>query len=155
MKSHLLSARSTALAAILFFGFNVTSHSQQNSSSEKPKTSTSVLDRVKDKDEDGGFIVIPVGQEIKVDPFFPVGSSPTSRVEHGKVVVPVRVGFTTAIPASTKVHLQFTYTSEEGSLYRITAVKINKKLYKVDTDEAPYAASEMRFTLTKPLRIAR
>jgi hypothetical protein len=155
MNPNLLSARSAVFAAFLFFGFSFTAHSQQNSSSEKPKTSTSVLDRVKNKAEDGDFIVIPAGQEIKVEPVFPVGSSPTSRVDQGKVVVPVRVGFTTAIPALTKVHLQFTYTSEEGSLYRITAVKINKKLYKVDTDEAPYAASEMRFTLTKPLRIAR
>jgi len=136
-------------------GFSFTAQSQQNSSSEKPKTSTSVLDRVKNKAEDGDFIVIPAGQEIKVDPFFPAGSSPTSRVDQGKVIVPVRVGFTTAIPALTKVHLQFTVTSEDGSLYRITDVEINKKFYKIEIDEAPYAASEMRFTLTKPLRIAR
>jgi len=155
MKPYLLSARSAALAAILFFGFSFTAHAQQNNSSEKPKTSTSVLDRVKNKAEDGDFIVIPAGQEIKVDPVFPAGSTPSSRIEHGKVAVPVRVGFTTAIPALTKVHLLFTDTSEDGSLYRITDVEINKKIYNIETDEAPYAALEMRFTLTKPLRIAR
>ena len=154
MKPHLLSARSAALALILFFGFNFIAQSQQNNSSEKPKTS-SVLDRVENKAEDGDFIVIPVGQEIKVDPVSLAGSTPSSRVEHGKVVVPVRVGFTTAIPALTKVHLQFAESSEDGSLYRITGVEINKKLYKIESDEVPYAASEMRFTLTKPLRIAR
>ena len=146
----------SAFAAIFFLGFTFTAQSQQKSSSEKAKTSTSVLDRAKDKADDGDFIVIPAMQEIRVDPVFPAGSAPKSIVDQGKVVLPVRVGFRTAIPALTKVHLQFIGTSEEdGLLYRLTDVEINKKLYKIESDEAPYAPSEMRFTLTKPLRIPR
>jgi hypothetical protein len=154
MKFRFLSV-STMFSAILFLGFSLSVQSQQNGSTEKPKTS-SVLDRAKNKIRDSDFIVVPALQEIRVDPVFPAGSAPTSRVDQGKVVIPVRVGFTTAIPALTKVHLQFTTTSEEdGPLYWLTDVEINKKLYKVESDEVPYAPSEMRFTLVKPLRIPR
>jgi len=153
MKFRLQSVNS-AFAAIIFLGFAFTGQSQQSSSSQNPKPS-SVLDRAKNKSNEKNFIIIPVGQEIRVDPVFPDGSSPTSRVDQGKVVTPVPVGFTTAIPALTKVHLLFTGTSDDGAYYRLTYVEINKKLYKIESDETPYAPSEMRFTLTKPLRLPR
>jgi hypothetical protein len=57
-----------------------------------PRSVRSLLDRAPDTKPD--MIVVPAGTEIKVD------------IVEGKVIVPVRVGFATPIPAQSKVAVQ-------------------------------------------------
>lgn len=61
---------------------------------QNPRDVRSVLDRMPDTKPD--VIVVPAGTEIKVD------------IVDGKVIVPVRVGFATPIPAQSRVAVQVT-----------------------------------------------
>ncbi len=85
----------------------------------------------------------------------PAGSPLTTEVTEGKVTTPVRVGFATAIPAGSKVRLRFASPTECGPVYELVSVEIRGTNYKTETDQVGYSPSEMRFTLSKPLRIAR
>lgn len=160
------AVRNTALALLLAFGLHGSVQSQPSGSAEKQKASSAasnpgskstpgtVFDRSKGKTGQDDFVVVPKGQEISIEVVFPDGSAPTTMSEQGKVVIPVRVGFTTAIPAGTGVHLRFAGSSEDGPLCQISTIELNKTTYRVESSQEPYSR-EMRFTLTKPLRVAR
>ena len=144
--------RWTTLNLVLLLGLSIAVQSQQGSSSEKnTEPAGNVFDRPKNRHDDADFIVVPAGQEINIEVVSPGNSVPTSAITEGKVVVPVRIGFTTAIEALTKVHLRY---AGNGPFYRLVSLRIGKKVYKTETDLAP-AGLEMRFTLTRPLRIRR
>jgi|SRR6185437_9523640 hypothetical protein len=116
--------------------------------------SGSVFDRAKNTPDKTDFIVVPAGQEINVEVVSRENSAPTSEIKQRKVVLPVRVGFSTAIEVFTKVHLRFVRDTDYGRVYTLASVKIGKKTYKTETDAIP-AGLEMRFTLIRPLRIRR
>jgi hypothetical protein len=128
----------------------------------KPPDSTkpqSVFDRPKDTTPD--VIVVPAATEIRVD------------VPQRKVVVPVRVGFSTPIAALSKVVLEIrrTYINNgyaSGGLFvdyvdyaTVTAVVIEGASYSVETDAMPLfrgdsaTNSEVTFHLSAPLSIPR
>ena len=137
----------------LMCGMSVAVHAQ-NSSDNRNSSSPSVFDRPNNPNDDDNFIVVPAGQEIRVEPLSPENSAPTSAITYGKVVLPVRVGFATAIEPLAKVQIRYAGTTDYGTVYRLVGVEIDKKIYRTKTDLVPYAM-EMRFTLTKPLRIHR
>jgi hypothetical protein len=123
---------------------------------DKPK---SVFDRPKDTAPD--MIFVPAATEIRVD------------VPQRKVVLPVRIGFSTPIPALSKVALEIrrTYVNNEyvagGLPYdyvdyaTVTAIVIEGTSYTVHTDAMPLLRgdsatnSEVTFHLSAPLPIPR
>jgi len=124
-------------------------------SSERPR---SVLDRPHDSAPD--TIVVPAGTELRVD------------VNQHKVVVPVRVGFATPIPALSQVAVQVSRTplntgySPTGTPYvdyaeyaTVTAVTVAGKTYELQTDSVPLLKgatnSELTFTLAGPVPVLR
>lgn len=66
----------------------------ESQETQNPRNLRSAVDRAPDTKPD--MIVVPAGTEIKVD------------IVEGKVIVPVRVGFATPIPALSKVAVQVT-----------------------------------------------
>ncbi len=129
------------------------SQAKKDSADAKAKTDTaakptqadgqrSVMDRPMDEKVEP--IVVPAGTEIRVD------------IAEGKVAVPVRVGFSTPIPALSKVSVKIdrvyapavydangnvlnnsnTRYAEYGVL---TGVTVNGVTYKVETDSVPLA----------------
>jgi hypothetical protein len=139
--------------SLLICGLSVSSQSQ-NSSAGQSNSSSSVFDRPKNPNDDDNFIIVPAGQEIRVEPVSPENSAPTSAITHGKVILPVRVGFATAIEPLTQVQIRYAGTSDYGNVYRLVSIEVGKKTYRTKTDMVPYSM-EMRFTLTRPLRIRR
>jgi hypothetical protein len=136
---------------------NLSSDPQQANPSESPR-SRSVFDRPKEAVPD--TIVVPAGAELRVD------------IHQHKVVVPVRVGFATPIPALSEVTVQVTrvYVSSAYSLNgmpfvdyveyaTITAVTVNGTTYQVQTDSVPLlrggANSELTFVLGGPVAVLR
>ncbi|HEY1800560.1 MAG TPA: hypothetical protein VGG46_06450 [Terriglobales bacterium] len=119
-----------------------------------PSNTTSVVDRSKKRHDRSDFFIVPAFTEIRVEVEPREGAAPSSAVEVGKVVLPVRVGFSDAIPVFSKVKFGYAGTGDTGTFYELTSVKVGKITYKVHTDAVPYSP-EMRFTLSKPLWIKR
>jgi hypothetical protein len=120
--------------------------------------SPSVLDRPKDSVSD--TIVVPAGTQLRVD------------IHDHKIVVPVRVGFVTPIPALSQVTVQLNRTyltttySPTGTPYAdyieyatVTAVTVSGKTYEVQTDSVPLLKdgtnSELTFILGNPVALLR
>jgi hypothetical protein len=108
------------------------------------------------------MIVVPAATEIWVD------------VPERKVVVPVRIGFSTPIPALSKVVVQISRTyvnngyEDRGMPYvdyvdyaTVTSVVIGGTSYSVQTDTVPLfrgegaANADVTFRLASPLSIPR
>lgn len=108
-------------------------------------------------------IIVPAGTELRVD------------VDQHKMVLPVRVGFDTAIPALSEVTVQTnrTYidvpTSYQGASVTsyadyvdnatVVAVTVSGKRYDLQTNQVALAKggtnNEVSFILSKPVTISR
>jgi hypothetical protein len=98
-------------------------------------------------------LVVPAGTEIKVAFVQPVGSP---NFVEGKVAVPVRVGWATPIPATSKVKMRVS-----GEYVDLASITVGKVSYNVKTNAMPLFTSasgtdcEMSFVLKEPLEIER
>lgn len=111
----------------------------------------SVFDADPKKDSADDFIVIPAGTEIRVN------------LLERTVEAPVRVGFSTPVPASTKVVLHI-YGNHRvspddtfglGDYASITSLTIGDDNYPVRTNRIPCRMGQGVFRLSAPLRIKR
>jgi hypothetical protein len=123
-------------------------------------TSTTVFDRAKNTDDD--FVIVPAGTEIRI-------TSANSVVDSGAglTTVPVVVEGVSAIPALSKIHVQFAsescesswindgyYASTCANIFTLVNVEIRNVVYKTETDGFVYVGvGTMTARLTKPLRI--
>jgi hypothetical protein len=105
-------------------------------------------DRVAEKADD--LLIVPEGTQLKID------------ISEGKVVVPVRVGFATAIPALSKATVRVSLQGTGDSVYiaELVDVTVEGVRYGVQADlvavPGPQALpSEVTFTLLKPVSIQR
>lgn len=145
---------------------------EQSSATPKPKRGTeptrhvasegsgetSILDRPKDANPDE--IIVPAGSEIRVD------------VYERKIVNPVRVGFSTPIPALSRVAVRVDRSyvpsaySANGSSYldyvdyaTLKAVTIGDMEYALQAEPQPLLPGatnrDVTFVLSAPLRIPR
>jgi len=122
----------------------------------------SVLDRPKDSKPDE--IVVPAGTELKVD------------IGQHKIVIPVRVGFATPIPALSRVTVDVTRSYVGISAFSstpyptladvdyveyatVTAITVAGNTYEVQTNSVPLLKgatnNEVTFVLGAPLKILR
>jgi hypothetical protein len=144
----------TALVCLLFsLLFSKVAYSQQ------------VRDRKKNGDDD--LVVVPKGTRIQTDLAHSSQGSPTTPYEfEGKIEIPVRLGFTTAIPAGAKITVLVTSRYDESTyqepsyreLIELLDVTIDGKVYNIRTDRIPAqvsTAKEIAFTLLEPLEIHR
>jgi len=98
-------------------------------------------------------IVVPVGTEIRVQ--FTQPSGLTNMIE-GKVAVPVRVGWATAIPADSKVKM-----NASADFVELASITVREVEYKVKTNAmplfttAPGSGCELGFVLRERLEVAR
>jgi hypothetical protein len=130
-------------------------HSPQHACDEHPG---SPLDGSKHSSPDA--MILEASTEIKVD------------VDEQKVIVPVRSGFATAIPALSKVTVkstrQFINAGDVGGNFQytdyvdyatITGVTVEGVFYEVQTNSVPLlkgnASHEVTFTLASPVAISR
>ena len=115
---------------------------------DRPKT-----DRPKDSaaEKADGLLIVPEGTQLTID------------ISGAKVVVPVRVGFATAIPAlsmaTVRLFLRGT-AADSGAIAELTDVTVEGVRYNVVTGQVPVPGpsavpSEVRFTLLKEISIAR
>jgi hypothetical protein len=125
-------------------------------------------------------IIVPAGTEIRVETLavLPTVTRWGTVLYEGKVVLPVRLGFTTAIPALSKVKIAVNgaysgagyivygnslfspigYADSSGyvSEAELDSITIDGTEYKVRTKAAPFSAiSEQRFVLAEPLTLER
>jgi len=137
----------------------------------KPASHTTrpVTDRPKDTTPD--FLIVPVGAEIKVDISEENANREPVHIVQGKVTVPVRVGFATAVPALSKATVQITTryydTGNEESVQLtytcsalLTAVTVDGTTYDVESSEVsvgptPGLTGEVTFVLQRALAIRR
>ena len=124
MKFHLYVYFS--ILCLLICGLSTPVHAQN--SSDNRSSSANVFDRSKSLDDDDDFIVVPAGQEIRVEPTSAENSEPASVITYGNVVIPVRVGFATAIEALTRVRIRYAGTTDYGAVYRLASLEIDKKV---------------------------
>jgi len=98
--------------------------------------------------------VIPAGTQIKVN------------VSDGTVMMPVRVGWATPIPALTKVTVEVSpvyypvwggYSANLGyqEVAQLTAVTLHGKHYDLQSDQIPVQPGEVTFTLQKDVKLKR
>lgn len=119
-----------------------------------------VRDHKKGADED--FLVVPKGTRIQTDIAKTFPDTPPTPFEYdGKIEIPVRLGFSTAIPAGSTVGVRIdaTYT-ETGYQYaaRLVSVTVDGRDYRIRTDRLPVDLStvkEVAFTLLNDLEISR
>jgi hypothetical protein len=119
-----------------------------------------VRDSKKNNDED--FLVVSKGTRLQTDITKPFPDTPPTPFEYsGKVEIPVRLGFTTAINAGNKVMVRIT-ASDANDGYRyaaeLVAVTVDQKEYPIRTDRIPVdpsASKDVSFTLLDDLKIAR
>ncbi len=114
------------------------------------------------KNQDDGVLVVPKGTRIQTDIAKTFPDTPPTPFEYdGKVEIPVRLGFITAIPAGSVVRVQIYATyADTGYQYaaRLVAVTIDGTEYRIQTDRLPVDPSsvkEVTFTLLKDLKISR
>ena len=136
MRMRLTTVRTIAVSLVFLFSFNVTGQTQEEKSADE-SPSGSVFDRSTNKLGKTDFIVVPAGQEIDVQVASPTKSAPSSEIKRGKVILPVRVGFATAIEVFSKVRLRFAGDSEYGRMYTLTSVRIGKRTYETETNAIP------------------
>jgi hypothetical protein len=114
--------------------------------------SRTALDRPKDSAAENAddLLIVPEGTQLKID------------ISEGKVVVPVRVGFATAIPALSKATVRVSLQGTGDSVYiaELTDVTVEGVRYGVQADlvavPGPQALpSEVTFTLLKQVSIQR
>ncbi|MGH9512106.1 MAG: hypothetical protein ACRD2U_08200 [Terriglobales bacterium] len=128
------------------------SGTERNRDQAKPKDSVaqsgkslraqSVFDRKHDSADD--VIVVPAGTKIQVN------------MMDRDVEAPVRLRFSTPIPALTKVSLHIYGSHYRGGYYASLArITIGDVTYRVQSDTVPCATGDGVFTLTAPLRIKR
>ena len=140
---------------------------QGKSGKDAVPASRSALDRPKEED-DSDFLIVPAGTKVSVE--VPANLEYPATGYAGRVSVPVRVGFATAIPALSPATVQVVAQNRpeearrSGSAYFETV-----ELTQVIVEGVPYAlhakpavklgtntsASEATFTLVDPLRIPR
>jgi len=110
------------------------------------------LERPKDSaaEKADDLLIVPEGTQLNID------------ISEGKVVVPVRVGFATAIPALSKATVRVSLQGTGDSVYiaELTDVTVEGVRYGVQADlvavPGPRAVpSEVTFTLLKPVSIQR
>lgn len=107
------------------------------------------------------MIVVPAGTELRVD------------IDERKVVVPVRVGFATPIPALSKATVQVRREQITTNAYAVgqvpyvdyvdyatvTAVTVGSTTYEVETDTVQLfkgpGNKEVKFILSKPVSVLR
>ncbi|HWR15506.1 MAG TPA: hypothetical protein VN577_11805 [Terriglobales bacterium] len=116
-------------------------------------------------EETNDSLIILAGTQIKADiSQVPAGIQLSPHIMSGRVVVPVRIGFTTAIPALTEVTVSVTghhYDAGYVDVVELIAVKIVGTTYTIHTDQIPLFSTragnvrEVTFTLMEPLRIPR
>jgi hypothetical protein len=148
---------------------------QVSESSDAETVSTPEARRPQEPD----VLVVPAGTEIRVETLAGLPTVTRSGTFYeGKVVVPVRIGFTTAIPALSKVKIAV-YSVYAGNGYivygnslfsptgyadssgyinqaELDSVTIDGTEYKVRTKGAPFSASsEQQFVLEEPLTLER
>ena len=139
--------------------------------SEKAESSParSLLDRPRDDDDDDNFLVVPAGTEITVEIAANI-QFPALSYE-GKVSVPGRSGFATAIPALSRAGVQvfarhYSYQDNPGAAYayfeavELTDLTLDGSTYAVQSARAAKfgtntSPSETKFTLLAPLKIRR
>jgi hypothetical protein len=108
-------------------------------------------------DSDKSVVVVPAGTNITVEFKYPQHDAP--HTYEGKVVWPVRVGFTTAVPVGTmaKVYVSTRYYNDStADVAKVTSIVLDGREYLISTDEravAPGFEGEVRFTLTAELKI--
>jgi len=118
-------------------------------------------------------LVVAAGTEIRVSIVTPRPEMRPPYVVTGKVVLPVRVGFDTAIPATSVATVSVTPIYQEyedgkrrhfqqvANLMELTSVVVSGVVYEVKTGavlpitSAPGLDSEIGFALQQPLHIAR
>jgi hypothetical protein len=153
----------TNLAArigLLFLAISC-AHGQQSPQASTQNQEHPAVAAAKESSED--VIIVPAGAELRVD------------VDQHKMVLPVRVGFDTAIPALSEVAVQTirTYvnvpTSYQGASVTsytdyvddasVTAVTVNGKTYELQTNQVALAKhgtnNEVIFITSKPVTISR
>lgn len=150
--------RSWTLLAIALFclAFAPVAHSQQ------------VRDPKKGSESD--VLVVPKGTRIQTDISHSVEGTPVTPYRfEGKIEIPVRLGFTTAIPASAKITVLVTsrtyqadYQDRAETIYQeyveLLNVTIDGKIYDITTDRIQMqagTAKSVAFTLLEPLEIRR
>ena len=119
---------------------------------DHPALDRPALDRPKDSaaEHADDLLIVPEGTQLKID------------ISEGKVVVPVRVGFATAIPALSKatVRVSLQGAGDSVSIAELTDVTVEGVRYGVQADlvavPGPQALpSEVTFTLLKQVSIQR
>jgi hypothetical protein len=119
---------------------------------DHPALDRPALDRPKDSAAENAddLLIVPEGTQLKID------------ISEGKVVVPVRVGFATAIPALSKATVRVSLQGTGDSVYiaELTDVTVEGVRYGVQADlvavPGPQAVpSEVTFTLLKQVSIQR
>jgi hypothetical protein len=104
-------------------------------------------------------IVVPAGSKITVE--FKYGQHREPQTYDAKVVWPVRIGFTTAIPVGANAKLEvWTNYNDAGAvdMATLTSVTVEGKQYPLQSDALelqPGSAGELRFTLATELTIKR
>ena len=118
-----------------------------------------VRDRKKSDDD---ILVVPKGTRIQTDIAKSFPDTPATPFEYdGKVEIPVRLGFTTAIPAGSRITVRIYATyAETGYQYaaKLIAVTVDGTSYRIRTDRLPVEPStvkEVSFTLLDDLNISR
>jgi len=146
-------SRSLLILALVSLLFGLTAYGQQT------------RDRKKSKDDD--VLVVPKGTRIQTDISHSFQGSPATPYEfEGKIEIPVRLGFTTAINAGAKITVLVTSRYYESAyqepsyqeFVELLDVTIDGKVYDIRTDRIPMqagTAKEVAFTLIDPLEIHR
>ena len=112
-------------------------------------------------------LIVPKGTRIQTDISHSSDGAPATPYQfEGKVEIPVRLGFTTAIPASAKITVYVTSITSEGAYQELTYqefvelldVTVDGKVYDIRTDRISMQAAtakEVTFTLLEPLELHR
>jgi hypothetical protein len=123
-------------------------------------TGQQVRDHKKGDDQD--VLVVPKGARIQTDIAKSFPDTPATPFEYnGKVEIPVRLGFTTAIDAGSVVRVRIDATYADNGYQcaaRLVAVAIDGKTYRLRTDMLPIdpsTAKEVTFTLLDDVTIER
>ena len=127
----------------------------------------SVLDHRTDEEEADESLIVPVGTELKVE--IPAASDFPQGVYVGRVAAPVRLGFSTPIPALSIANIKVVgryypldasyYTLSYFEALEVTQVIVEGVPYAVQTDRvgraSSFASAELTFRLLMPLAIQR
>ncbi len=119
---------------------------------DRPTMDRPKMDRPKDiaAEKADALLIVPEGTQLMID------------ISGAKVVVPVRVGFATAIPALSKATVRVSLRSTGDSVYigELTDVTVEGVRYSVVADQVAVSGpeaipSEVTFTLLRQISIQR